>query len=1193
MNKARNKVSLLSQKITTFLIAALIALSSFSFFSYFVPATAVRGYETNTFRDFAQLQLPLENPQFSAAGGGVPGAPSGWTETDYPGKDKGSTAMGVLDLDIYDTQEDYVTDAKLTEYPEYKSNSPKTPFGTLIDASGINRKILMINTTEATETVIGYDSSPVTLSENGFFRISAWVKTGSFYGKHGAAVRLNGIPDQNVMFNDIVTVTPDTELTKENLFGWAQYTFYVKTSSVRAESVSLTLTVGDYYRGKDATGDTVAVNYTASGYAFFANVEAFQISPTKYNVAFNSRDEASQNIQFIDLSLPLADAGETLLDFRPSANGSFEHYAPKSSKDAGVMTADLVQPVLLDTDMTFNTSQNPYNLDYAPVSPGGKFSDDGHILVLSSFKGGKGIDANYKRTAVGYESGELTIEKLNYYRLSVWVNDHNTSGGAGATLVVTTNVEDTYDPEQTRVFRATGCNGNAGNGARYGWQEYAFYIRGSFYRDYTIKLGLWLGQEDNLTSGTAMFADARFEKLTAAQFGANSGASAGGGPVDIDSAGTETGVFNGDFSIYDDPDEEDVFPLPVSGWTFATPADISMVGYSKDVSFMDPDSIISGIMPMDDKHFWRHVDDYGPGAVRPNTTSASVLYMASSERNAFCYTSPSIGLDAFPTAAITASICVGNITGYGASLVLKDNNGIISTIEGITSTSGRFQDFTFYVQGGGSGTLTLEVWLGLNERDSYNETKLSSGNVYVDTVTLAEAERFDEKEARYQKDLNLGGFRNYAVFSYSSFNFTEFDAYDKNFVKYPYLWSVSGPSRASAAGIRSGIFDSANLSKSAGDIPPGFENYDRRDGSENLFRNNVLMLENSVKTASTVTFDRPFQLTEETYYKLEVGVKADLQAMMPYKAALAAANKATGDAEKNRLRKEAEALLPAAQKEAGAGATIALKGSDFKIENIYDTALVLDKFRDEEVFKIFTFYIYTGDEARSVQLSFSLGGAKTDEFTAGRLYVNSIAFTDITNTLFEEESAKIKRGTMDVLKADFGKQAADTAAEVDEKLPTPDAAFNWMVIPSILFSVALLLVLGAVVARRVLESLSKSHARRVASAVKAADYGRKGRGYKDFSAGASEAGGTTDSADDGVYEEFDDGTVERKKPDRAERVHYQAPEAAEAQQAQEPVATDGYESFAETDEAKEAQKPAPAPEKPKAPSSDFIDSFDD
>ena len=1171
MNKAHRLPKF--ARLTVWILAVLIAASSFSFLSHFRFTLPVYGYETNTFRDFQSAPLGLENPQFSNSAGGYPSAPSGWTETAYPNKDKGSTAMGVLDLDTYNTDEAYITDAKLTEYPEYKIGVPKAPFGTLIDVGDTSRKILMINTTKATETAIGYQSTVVTLAENKHFRISAWVKTGSLYGIHGAAIRLSGIPDYNIVFNDIKTANADTELTQENLYGWKQYTFYIKTSSIRSESASLALSLGDYYRGKDQNGNDVSINYTASGYAFFDNVEALEISPTKYNYAFKNQT-ASNHVQFVDLSLPTANAGGTDFSFIPAADGTFANYTVKSSSDANVMVSDIVNPVTLDTDLTFNTENNRYNLKEAPVSATGKYASDGNILILSSYKGGTGINANYKNTAVGFTSNTVNIEKLNYYRLSVWVKTDKISGGAGATIVIETNVEDIQNPGENLSFRATGSTGDAANAATYGWAEYAFYIRGSFYRNYTVNLGLWLGQEDNLTGGTAMFSNVRFEKLTATQYTEHSSGSAGGGGVDIDAAATETGVLNGNFLNYDEPKEENKFPLPVNSWTFNTPANINRSGYSKDESFMDTEAIVSGIMPTDSAHFWAHSDDYGTGATPPSTESGSVLYMASSKPNAFSYTSSAVSLGESGSIVLTARMRVDHITGYGASLVLRDDNGIISTIENITETGGRFHDYTFYLQSDAAAhALTLEIWLGLNERGAFNHTKLSSGNMYVDTVSITEidAAAFAEKETAYQLDLNLGTpARDYAVFSYTSLNFTEFDPYDTSFIKYPYLWSVSGPGQASVAGIRSGIFDSASLLENSSDIPSHFINPDRRNETEKLKNNNVLILENAARTASTVSFDRPFPLHEETYYKLEVSAKVDIPKMI---------TSGQEDAVQN-----------------GIGASIALKDTEYKFENIFDTATVHDQYRDEEVFKTFTFYVYTGAEARNVQLALSLGGEKPSQYTTGRIYVNAIRFTDITNTLYDEETAKIKRDADNALKVDFGNKSEtkDTSVTNPDKLPTAPDNFNWLLVPTILFAAALLLALGGLVFRRVFDNLSAKRAKQVAIIAKAG-YSRNAdkKGYKEFSESLS------DSDDNRAYTEFDDVgneevIVSKEKKTEGRKI-YTVPvitedDIAETEESEELAEID--REFIDSDTEEEAPK-AKDKGTTKKPANDFNDSFDD
>ncbi len=127
MNNLR-KTSLF-RKIAVWCMALILAVAALSAFSgLFAGKKAAAAYETNTFTDFPATAVGLENPQFANHSGNLPAAPSGWTETAFDNQGKGATVMGVIDLDIYDTAENR-ENAKLTEYPEYESDIPLSPFG--------------------------------------------------------------------------------------------------------------------------------------------------------------------------------------------------------------------------------------------------------------------------------------------------------------------------------------------------------------------------------------------------------------------------------------------------------------------------------------------------------------------------------------------------------------------------------------------------------------------------------------------------------------------------------------------------------------------------------------------------------------------------------------------------------------------------------------------------------------------------------------------------------------------------------------------------------------------------------------------------------------------------------------------------------------------------------------------------------
>jgi len=485
MNTVRKQS--LSVRLLAIIAAVLFAISAFGFLAVLVPPMQFsHAWQTNTFMDFQAVELGIQNPEFSGHTGAFPAAPTGWTTLDVPYTTAGATAKGVLDLNLYNTSEETIRNARLYEFPEFATAPPRTPFGTLVSVREDTNNILMVNTTRDTNTIVGFNSNTVTLEPNSFFSISAWIKTGEFFGANGASIRLNGITDYNAVFYNIQTTNASTVRTARNLFGWQQFTFLIQTSAIASESVSLTLSVGDYYKGLDRPGgDEILISRSASGYALFGNVRAYRISPTQFrtvSAGLNRNNPVSANgrMQLIDLSLPEIPLTNMSLNYM---NGRPEGFTLTSSQ--GSQVSHIVRPIMINTNLPFDTRNNPYNLGESPISPLGRDSDTPYIAILSSLQRGRNETAQYRTISAGLVSLPLTISRMNFYRLSFWVNGNNVTGGAGITAEITTNVRDRENPYNRDntpnyiSFTAENLNGDSSNTARHGWTEIDCYIRGA------------------------------------------------------------------------------------------------------------------------------------------------------------------------------------------------------------------------------------------------------------------------------------------------------------------------------------------------------------------------------------------------------------------------------------------------------------------------------------------------------------------------------------------------------------------------------------------------------------------------------------------------------------------------------------------------------------------------------------------
>jgi len=1167
MTKQSRKNKLL-YRIIPIVLTLIMAFAAFGFMPLITSANA-NSNDSIAFVDFAPRELGIENPRFATSTGTSPSAPSGWEAYVFPNTSRGATISGVIDITEYNSHANGTTvqtNARLNEFAEFASVSPQSirP-GQVAMADGENR-FLMINTTPDGHTAAGYASSTVTLNANGFFRISAWVAS-NFNSVHGASIRLVGIEDHNVAFSNIHTsvarparptdIVAGTTQTETIL--WQQYTFFVQTSAIRAENINLRLAVGDYYRGYDVpNGQQTLIGNFATGYALFDLVEAYEISPTAFYNAIDNHgvdfatDGAVQTIgrtQFVDLSLPEVTVADIPnlpnLDLSNRAGNMPTGWNLAVAAGAGINFGDLVAPFHLDTAAGFNPDTNRFNLSTNPLTPHGLASGKSEIFVLSTLASGRGEHARYRETAVGIQSPYFTIEQFAHYRLSVWVNTNNITGGAGASMVVTTDMDDInagLDNDGNPIklsFVGQALSGDPSNESRHGWSQHAMYIRGSFFRDYDISVGLWLGQEDNLSGGTAMFADLRLEKLTGNEFAFNMGSSVGGSPVDIDGMAPVGNIVNGNFiafeTIADNP--QDRFPLTPSGWMFNTPATINRVPFSQDISFLrnyiDNDGnvpqIITGIIPTNPDHFWAHRQHYGPNVIRPIIDAPSVLYISSTVPTAFNYTSSPFTLPESSTSVVTVNMMVDSVPAgdYGASLVLLDENGVIATLQNITNTNGRFVDFNFYLESDEFGrNLTVEIWLGLHERAFLNRNKLSRGNIYVSSVDITNVSPavFASRLAQNRININTSRTnRTFAAVTYNSFGLDEFDAFDAHFVRFPYLWSISGPAAAPVVGVRSGIFDSANLTLTQdgtgahfnGNIPTHFNNADARGEDGALWRNNVLLLEHSSPTASRLSFDRPIGLDSESYYRLDVSMKVD---------------------------------IPNSD---GAGAGISIN-DDFYFTNIssrfdtarnariMDTAEVVGNIVDNTAFKTFSFFIQTGDSAESLQLAITLGGETPSLFSMGRVYVNHIGLEQITPVDFLEEVAAIPRNSINLMEVRLG-EVTDTGAGEGDVLPdTRPPGVDAFMVPMILFSVLLLLVLAIIIVKRIGARVAARNQKAGVNPKKASKRSKARYDRNTVVEGSSvdsfnNVDSITDADEIKVFEDFDDSAPVIKKESKSKK----------------------------------------------------------
>ncbi|MCI8435987.1 MAG: hypothetical protein HFK10_08565 [Clostridia bacterium] len=1174
------------------LLGLLLALGAL----HGLPIKASAADEDGRFVEYPNTPVTdVTNRQFDDSGS-YPVSPSGWTESALDGVSKGNTKSGVISLDAKTYSDISKEKHGLYKYPEYKDGAdiPRTPFGTA-EYKDTNKKVLLINT-DGSETAFGYTSSTFTLEPNSFYSISVYVKTGDFKEGTGATVRLSGVdvkgdkdePNaiKELAFRNINTVDKDRDgnpvaLTKDNLYGFKQYKMYVETSYV-SSTASLVLAVGDKVTDADK-----GINYfrPANGYAFFDNIEINRMSPTSFRHETQGIVEesaaANKDGRYIHTvgttTVALLNRGETVL------NGDFQNETGWTRVETEDYDSGNAVAGLYNANQTFSEGGNPYHLTADPVSPIGKTYDNekpNNIFVLSSYSS---YTEKYADVAAAYRSVDFTVERHSYTRLSVWVKTQDLEGNASIAVVGKNVLNDNEKEELEFSQTVTGDDSNA---SRYGWKEYAFYIKGSTLKNYDVHLELRLGSKDSTAKGVAMFGDIRSEKITYSEYNTNSAAET---QVTFDGTYADTGVANGLFMNAGDYELDEngapKYPLTPAEWTSGDAATVGTPGFATDK--VETEGVASGIVPIDDAHFNAHRKFYNDATNPIPGGTGNLLLISASKPTAVYYASPSLTVAASTNYALTVSLKTDRIEGYGASLVLKNSSGaVVSTIENITNTYGQFKDYTFYIEGGAAEkTVTVELWLGLNDRKD-NSTKLSTGDVFVKKVALTSVTEAADMTAK--ADGYIAALKNNTVtgphriaYSYYSFkveNLTAFDVYDDSVVKTAYNWSLTD---GKAGDVKYGIFNAAQLPAGQTEIPAGFDN-----GAYTT--PGVLYLHNTSPTYARILSSNTFNLAENTYHKMTVRLKVDLPESFE-------------------------------NSETAIGAGVELTGTDFKFKDIRKTAYVADtnnpsETTDREYYREFTFYI-RAEAATDVGVAITLGGNKfSNEHVSGRVYVNSIDVQEISNTEYEMKEAEIAALEEDDKTDPYTVLAHITAANTDDsgtdetpsEEETGGSAVQWWLIPSILFAVAILIAVVGFTARKLVDKRSKRK-----TTEKMPEYDRRATLHKQHNRTAKDEDKveTVDDtpADDTTYDTFDDETdvkpvkapadaatesVENaatdETPETPESTAEASEQATESSEASTEETEKPTEETAKSEPTEETQKPKTVA-KPDA----YTDEFDD
>lgn len=387
--------------------------------------------------------------------------------------------------------------------------------------------ILAIASNDTAEKyAVGYASSKFTLSSNGIYAITVYVKG---VDATKASVYLSGEAATSVESGMFRIANPAD--------AWTGYTFYIKVGQ-SSISLSLNLWLGENQKIVGGEADDAK----SAGAVFFDNVIKKSISEDVFNEAVES--DTLKKISFLTDSFDsLSDTVESRASLTSPNGWSGAAGAEQTSSNtkSGVIYADsnFYEVKNVDgTDYVGIVGKN-YQLEDITLTPEeaeGKTEDEqlalreqklvdlkkANWLPVSelSAKSGKNLLVinNMTASAYTYTSSSFTMSATKYYKVSVFARTYGLSTDADNGAYIELYMGSANEEDNPLSFKAQ---------AQADWTEYDFFVKTASKSVSSITLRLSLGNvivnddvKTGLTSGYAFFDDVTVEECDEADFNA-------------------------------------------------------------------------------------------------------------------------------------------------------------------------------------------------------------------------------------------------------------------------------------------------------------------------------------------------------------------------------------------------------------------------------------------------------------------------------------------------------------------------------------------------------------------------------------------------------------------------------------------------------------------------------------------------
>ena len=972
----------LKSNIKKVIVSIILALSIS--LTYFVGLPFFYGNQHVVSAYQSEQTSLITNSNFSSMGSGTPASlGSSWT---FNNASNTSTIVNGI-INVYN-QDNTFTNNNSGDNNKYKLNqNPGTVNPTTTAPSGdAAYKHLMINSPTSVARA-NYTSPSFKLAKSSYYAIEVWAKTSydvilnedtsTTIVDARASIYLTGLSNSETIDNNIEYFSTYGE--------WVKYTMFVSTNAYNEETLNLQFWLG---------GDNL--NLTSKGAMFISEISVWKYNETGYTNAIDTatfNSPTGEEYRIVELR------GTT---YAPFDNANFENEDPLNTDH------------VVDFETIYNTtnplkqairvvSTNDYepSINFGVANPGtnGTLNNENVLFLYSE-----------TTSNIGVESKAFTIEKQNFYRLSVWAKSSHGSNTATLKLVEQNpnDEDDSFSPKtQNLNVSMTGVSNSPETN---NWVLYSFFIEGHALENKDVKLQLLLGTEDNQTSGHVFFDNIVMQTISHTKYSSSS-SSTQNTSMTFNSSNNQFSVVNGAFNLTNNAKDEPIYPLTPRNWTLS-----AATGF-------DIEQTISGVVNTNTTEWNKFVNDdlansdllykntpvTNPGQISPLYNPINnVLMIGNPLQTTQTYTSNSVSLSSGSYYRFSFTLATQRNTTGGANVKLVGSDFNLFELPNISTSNNEWETYNVYIRTNKGLSATIELSL-------VNTT----GFAFFDNIEL-----HTSNETEFNTKTNNINQKQFVV-NLAKENFELF-TYNPEAVNHtPFNWN--GSNNVGSGTATFGVLDIDQAFSPHNFIPnPGVAT--QTSGNYVLF-----IASGDADTNYTVTSPNTFTLSSGEYYKVSVWVKTIGINQHEHKVE-------TND--------DDIAYLP--------GATLKLSNFESQFTAINTELNSTNNLNN------WTQYVFYVNPSSSVESQVILGLGHAKALSSGYAYFDEIEITTLTKEEYTSEVESINTNNM-LLLTELEQETPDEEEPADDNKFTGNN-FDFLLLSSLITSVAILIaIMGAVI----------------------------------------------------------------------------------------------------------------------------------